>query len=245
MGSTRTGKAAPDRDVVGASPAVRRGERQRQRTREALIDAGHSLFAAQPLDSVSVDDIIGAAEVAKGSFYNHFEDKEEFAAEICRLAQEDVESAILAGNEKVDDPRERIARALCTVLAYAQRHPERLKALLSLSERRTAFDSPLNRGLNDDISEGLRRGHMQDVDVETGVLLVIGVIQILVRHVISGDSVAPPTALAISTGAALLRALGVDPGCAKEIVQRSSNELIGGPVTTGRGSAKARSQLLQ
>ena len=53
-----------------------RVDRRRERTRAALMRAGQVLFATRSVDAVSIDDIVAAAEVAKGSFYNHFPDKE-------------------------------------------------------------------------------------------------------------------------------------------------------------------------
>ena len=47
-----------------------------ERTRAALIAAGRRLFGERPVDAVSVDEIVQAAEVGKGSFYNHFADRE-------------------------------------------------------------------------------------------------------------------------------------------------------------------------
>jgi AcrR family transcriptional regulator len=51
---------------------------RRDKTRLALIRAGQKLFAERPIDSVSIDDIVQAANVGRGSFYNHFRDTEAF-----------------------------------------------------------------------------------------------------------------------------------------------------------------------
>ncbi len=65
------------------SPASRRPDRRRLRTRTALLHAGRALLAVRDIDAISIDEIVAAADVAKGSFYNHFADKEEsFAREI-------------------------------------------------------------------------------------------------------------------------------------------------------------------
>ena len=67
--------------------AARQVDRRRVRTRAALLRAGASLFATRSVDGVSIDDIVAAADVAKGSFYNHFPDKEALAAELSDAAR--------------------------------------------------------------------------------------------------------------------------------------------------------------
>jgi len=188
-----------------------RGNRQRERTRTALISAGQALFATRPVESVTVDDIVDAAEVAKGSFYNHFNDKDAFAATIYELVQGDVEFHIFSANRDVVDAPTRIARALCTVLQYARAHPERLMAMLSMAERRTTSASPLNAGVSADIQDGLKQQRLSGVDLETGVLTVVTMVNATVRHAMSGETATPPAALAAAMAATLLRALGVDP----------------------------------
>lgn len=54
-----------------------RGERRKQRTRNALILASQQLFRAQGYDGVTVQDITNSADVGLGTFYNYFESKNE------------------------------------------------------------------------------------------------------------------------------------------------------------------------
>lgn len=70
-------------------PEVRRGE---------LLDAAERIFLAKGVAATSVDEIVAAADVAKGTFYLHFESKEHlllslqqrFVATFCR----DLEAAM-------------------------------------------------------------------------------------------------------------------------------------------------------
>ena len=50
------------------------GREKRTRTRAQLIAAARSLFARQAVESVTVDDVVREAGLAKGTFYVHFED---------------------------------------------------------------------------------------------------------------------------------------------------------------------------
>ena len=51
--------------------------RGRTRKRDALIDAAAQLFVEQGVDATTIDDIVGRAGVAKGTFYRYFEGKAE------------------------------------------------------------------------------------------------------------------------------------------------------------------------
>jgi len=53
-----------------ASQAERRAQ-----TRDKLINAAKKLFEKQGFDATSIDQIIGRANVAKGTFYQHFDTK--------------------------------------------------------------------------------------------------------------------------------------------------------------------------
>ena len=47
-----------------------------------LLEAGHRLFWRNGYNATGIQEIANAAGVPKGSFYNHFENKEEFAARV-------------------------------------------------------------------------------------------------------------------------------------------------------------------
>jgi AcrR family transcriptional regulator len=210
--------------MARAISAPPRQARRRQQTRSALMSAGQQLFAERSVDDVSIDEIVEAADVAKGSFYNHFGDKSELAGAIFELIQGDCEFHIMTANRDVHDPAVRMARALCVMLRYALNHPERLSAMISLSARKTVAQSPLNAGLSADITDGLAAGRMRGVDLEVGVIVVLGVINVATRHLLTSGTATPPVAFAAATGASLLRALGVDQ--ADALAQAAAADLL-------------------
>jgi AcrR family transcriptional regulator len=50
------------------------GREKRARTRSQIVAAASSLFAQRAVESVTVDDVVAKAGVAKGTFYVHFDD---------------------------------------------------------------------------------------------------------------------------------------------------------------------------
>src|SRR5579862_1856074 len=53
------------------------GREKRRRTRAALIEAAMKVFARLGPDAPIIDDFIAEAGVARGTFYNYFETREE------------------------------------------------------------------------------------------------------------------------------------------------------------------------
>lgn len=87
---------------------LNRLERRKQRTRAALIKAAQSFIVAGKFNA-PVQDISQAADVGVGSFYNHFDSKEQlFEAAINEAL--DAHGALLdALTEPLDDPAEAFA----------------------------------------------------------------------------------------------------------------------------------------
>ena len=85
---------------------VNRLERRKQRTRAALIKAAQVLIAEGRLN-VPVLEITQAADVGMGSFYNHFESKEDLFREVASGA---AGSILVTLDDEAGDLRERLIR---------------------------------------------------------------------------------------------------------------------------------------
>src|ERR1700704_2498041 len=82
-----------------------RNQRRRQRTRETILAAADHVFRRKGIDGTTVNDITEQADVAYGSFYNHFKSIEEIvgtlvAASLQRVA--DRTGSILERAERVE-----------------------------------------------------------------------------------------------------------------------------------------------
>ncbi|MDD3836661.1 MAG: helix-turn-helix domain-containing protein [Phenylobacterium sp.] len=205
--------------------APARTDRRRARTRAALLRAGQALFAARSVDGVSIDDIVAAADVAKGSFYNHFPDKEALARAIgeeVRRAAEALAAEVGAG---FDDPAERVARALCGFVRQAAAEPERARAMQRLFPAAAVPDAPMNAGVRADVAAGLEAGRFKGLGQEAAVLTAVGLVQAAVARAVGPES-AKPTRLAREMAFALLRGLGVNPDEAQVIAARASTDIL-------------------
>ena len=59
-----------------------RRERKKQETRQRLLEVAWDLFRVRGYEETTVEEITGAADVAKGTFFNYFETKEAVLGEI-------------------------------------------------------------------------------------------------------------------------------------------------------------------
>jgi AcrR family transcriptional regulator len=84
--------------------------RRRQDTRRRILTAAGKLFRAQAFDKTSVDQIVAAAEVAKGTFYQYFQAKIDVAMALASEAQqqtlEEIRGQLAAGQSPLAVGRE-------------------------------------------------------------------------------------------------------------------------------------------
>lgn len=85
-------KSRPPLERPGPPGGVR--DLNRQKKSQAIRDAALVLFLERGVGSVSVDDIMKAARMAKGSFYRYFDDQEALVAAILAPLAQDMTSAL-------------------------------------------------------------------------------------------------------------------------------------------------------
>jgi AcrR family transcriptional regulator len=197
-----------------------------ERTRAALVAAGRRLFCERPIDAVTVDDIVQAAGVGKGSFYNHFADREGLVRAISGEVRAGVEHAIDSANTDIEDPARRVARACCVYLRFALDEPERAGFLARIHTGHTSLDAPLNRGLVDDIARGLAVGRFRVATLESGVLYVLGVTQMALTRIVQEPSATLAVSLAQQMCAMMLAGLRVPEMDADLIAAQASDEIV-------------------
>lgn len=197
------------------------------RTRSALMGAGQRLFAQRNIDGVTIDEIVEAADVAKGSFYNHFDDKESLADAIVELVQGDCDREVFAVNIAVNDPAVRVARAMAAMIRYARAHPDRYLAMVNLSKRRSDIDAPINAGARHDIEEGLKQGAFEGISVKVGVFMMLSMIASAVAYFAVANDQDPLEEAASHMAFIMLRALGVEATRAKELADHAVTDLFG------------------
>src|SRR5271166_628455 len=86
LGGTAGGAVMAEAASAAGAPKVSRLDRRKARTRQALLDAAVRLIAEGRGDRASIAEITEEADIGFGSFYNHFDGKDE----LFRTASEEV-----------------------------------------------------------------------------------------------------------------------------------------------------------
>jgi AcrR family transcriptional regulator len=127
------------------------------------------------MDALSVDEIAMRADVAKGTFYNHFADKDALARELASHVRTRLENEIMRANTGIDDPAQRIARAFCCLLRFCLGAPEQAAAMMKLFPRATDPTAPINSGVRRDVADGLAQGRIIAPAEDVAVSCIVGV----------------------------------------------------------------------
>jgi AcrR family transcriptional regulator len=197
---------------------------------EALVRAGQTLFSQHPVDAVAIDDIVGEAQVAKGSFYKHFPDKEALLGEVVGRIRDRIERQVVAANAGVEDPARRVARAMCVYLRFVADAPEQGGVLVRNNRSGGATPSlALNQGTVDDVTAGLAAGRFTAPSAEAGVLFILGVGHAGLTRFAGQQGAASNTWIAQQLCQLTLRGLGVDLAEAELIAAQAAEEIIRSP----------------
>lgn len=191
-----------------------------QRTRAALIAAGLDLLVDRPIDAIPIDDLVARAGVAKGSFFNHFADKQEFAAAVAAEVRAEVEDEVARANAGIGDPVERIAGGMAVAARFALEQPRRAMVLLRSQVPATRQTHPLNRGLNDDLAAALADRILRPEAEGTGLVYWLGLCQVLMIHVLETRPPRSETAQCLAAMLAMgLTGLGVAEPHARQAIE--------------------------
>lgn len=85
---------------------------RRARVRGRILEVAEELMAERGIDAVTIDDIAAAADIARRSFYHHFDSKNDVLVPLARARTKELNSRIDRLVAKIDDPAEVMATGL-------------------------------------------------------------------------------------------------------------------------------------
>ena len=194
-------------------------DRRSLRSRRTLIAAAEQLFAERGVEAVSIDDLIVEADVAKGTFYKHFDDKLALARAVVAGVSADVEASISEANIGVDDIGLRCALALCTYARFASTNPVRARALMRIEMAQWQHERHFDRDLAKDVRAGLASGLYRAPEEISAMLFVLGVCNALVIASLGGRDPAVSATGLVTMG---LIGLGLPPRRAAELAEQAA-----------------------
>ena len=208
------------------SPHTPKASTKKAQTRDAIRNAARKLFAARPVESVSIDAIVAEAGVAKGSFYNHFADRDAVVEAVVGEIRDALNAAAVAANGDDPDAARRVARGMSVFLRSAVDDPEGAAALVRIHGGYLSLEGEYNRPVVDDIAAGLSTGRFSIPTLESGVMLVIAVTQVGLMRIVQEPGLALAVTKAQQMLFLLLRGLGVETAEAGRIAAQIADEIV-------------------
>ena len=198
--------------------APNRLDRRKARTRAALIRAAQSFLAAGKPE-VPILEITQAADVGLGSFYNHFDSKDE----LFRAAVDDalgLFAAVLDEHaEGLDDPAHVFAQGFRLTGRLHRAQPELSRVLLNSGPAVLGSDTGLVSRARRDIEAATRAGRFPARDPDLALAITAGA-QLCLGQLLHEQPDRDDARDADQVAEDLLRMFGVPAGEAHEICQR-------------------------
>ncbi|MEV6348773.1 TetR/AcrR family transcriptional regulator [Actinoplanes sp. NPDC051851] len=192
-------------EPAGATPG--RADRRKARTRAALVRAAQG-FLAEGRVGVSIRDITDAADVGFGTFYGHFETKEQLLEEAAGVALDGYAAMLATLAEGLTDPAEVFAVSFRMAGRLQRRHPELVRVILNSGTAILLSDSGMARRARADIAAAQAAGRFDGGDPDVA-FMVAGGAMLGVMQMLDADPGLDAGAVADQFAVRVLRMLGI------------------------------------
>lgn len=189
------------------------GKKKRERTRSALLDSAISVFASKGFESTKVTDITSHAELANGTFYNYYQDKDELLRDVAIGLAVKITGQIDEEMAELTHGPTRVVLATARLLLMARKEPEWLDVLLEGVFIVPELQSASIQYLRQDLELGFKQGHFT---IEINLLLVNQILSLIRTALLLDRDMADHTIIQTCEG--ILRLLGFTPAKAAKQV---------------------------
>lgn len=193
------------------------GRSKSARTRERILGAARSLYAKRAAETVTVDDLVREAGVAKGTLYVHFKNIEAVQMVVADELTQTFVDLLQPRRAIFEDPIERIADGCRTFLSQATLNPTWGGLVARYAWSFPTVGSAARALLAEDLRQAVRQGRIAEISPHLGSAVVVGIVLQVMLSASEGNvrSADVPTAVI-----AILRSLGVSHRDAHAAVKR-------------------------
>jgi AcrR family transcriptional regulator len=188
------------------------------RTRARLIEAARGLMAQKPIEATPIAEITEAADVAIGSFYNHFESREALVEAVVADTLEKHGASVDLATAAMKDPAEVLAASVRLTVRQVDSDPTwgRFVVRTGLLAPGLGFGGLAHR-LARDLRRGFRAGRFAAFDERTTMAAIGGAVMGVMQARLVGDV---PRDAGVHLAKEVLCMLGLRPEEATEIANR-------------------------
>lgn len=190
---------------------------KRARTRTRILDAAVKVIAERGTESASILEITAVADVANGTFYYHFKDKQELLKAIGVAVTEDLINTYQPDwSSAIEDPAIQFAKSTKVMLSEAAREPKWCRVIIDALSHRGDERKIYYRGLRTHIEYGLANERFDTELTEDLLSMLMSVNRTALILMLEGRN---PEKTLVQAIEAKLRILGIEPNEAREIAE--------------------------
>jgi AcrR family transcriptional regulator len=160
---------------------IGRRERTKAANRAAILAAAQQVFAEQGYDGAGVRDIVRRTDLASGTFYNYFDDKQEIFVALISDVGAEARRRVREARRSARTGSDFVAGAYRAFFEFIVEDPERFAFMRrNLDTMRARFGETVLPAGTEELAEDLRAaiesGHLPPVDVDycAGAMVAVG-----------------------------------------------------------------------
>jgi AcrR family transcriptional regulator len=190
---------------------------RRARTRQRLLNAGHTLIAREGVSGLRIAAITEEAGVAFGSFYNHFGTRAALVEAVLSDALAAMADEIVGGDPRAEEPPAVVASAaMRRFVRLAYEDPDFAALFVELSHGEALFLDAITPFARTALDRGVQEGVFEIDDVDVAIAAVVsgglGVVRRILDGTLGPDADVPYSRMT-------LRGFGLDPAEAARIAE--------------------------
>jgi AcrR family transcriptional regulator len=167
-------------------PTQTRADRQRERTRRKLVDTARALIAERGVAGLRIHEITERADVALGSFYNHFATKEALVEAVVGESLSELAAATVPTGDADIDPAEVVAGAVLRFMRLPALAPDFARLVVNLHHADVLFATAVYPYARLAVERGVDTGRFVVSDIEVTVTAAVGGALALIRESLEG-----------------------------------------------------------
>ncbi|WBP95838.1 TetR/AcrR family transcriptional regulator [Mycolicibacterium neoaurum] len=202
--------------MTKADPPIDRRSRRKAQVRQRLLASARQLIADGGVTGLRIGDVTALADVGFGTFYNHFESKDELIKAVVTEALRTLADSVGSAALEADDPAVAAAESYRRFLLFASDEPEIARVLVALDRHGDAFETAVRPWADRLLQRGCTTGRFDIADRELCLISIASsalsaISAILAGRIPAGEHTAAPGV------EMMLRAFGVDFDSARDI----------------------------
>ena len=201
---------------------------KRARMRRTLVESALFTFAEKGVDASVIEDVIAAARVSRGTFYNYFSTNAELLVAANVELMSEIMTLIEARVQEAPSPAARLCLGLQLYLDVARRFPLFARFMTRAGPAGAGLGSVLHDYVPRHIRAAVKMGEFIKLPISVALDVIAGTMLMAVSRIAAGE--ADDTYLA-GVLTAILRAHGLDQDLAKALVGAPLTPLALGPDT--------------